>query len=93
MNGNCYCYYRCYKKSVNYCFRSNSYFLMRKKNGYYYKKNGFQNFSMMNYFGKPLFLLHHSFFDRKKPLYCSPYYEYYFGEYKKNSYLDSDEYR
>ena len=90
MSVNCY-HFRYYMKSENCCFHWNSCFLMMK-NGCYYKKNGFQNFSMMNYFCKLLFLLHHFFFDKKKIPYCSPYYEYCSGEYKKNSYLDSGEY-
>ena len=89
MNGNCYCYYRYYRKSVSYCFRSNSYFLMRKKNGCYYKKNGFPNSSMKNYFGKLLFRQHHSFFDKKeKNLYYLPYCVYCSDDYTKNLYLE-----
>ena len=88
MNGNCYCYYRCYKKSVNYCFRSNSYFLMRKKNGCYYMKNGFPSSSTKNCFGKLHFRQHHSFFDKKeKNLYYLPYCVYCSDGCTKNLYL------
>ena len=84
MNGNCY---RCYKKNVSYYFRSNSYFWMMKKSGYDYKKNGFPNFLMKSCFDKLLFPLLHSFSDRTKKGYYSPYCEYCSDDYRKNFYL------